>query len=140
MKKLFFVCIVVALFQIAPLSAQDVPADKESEYFYYNVPIERVYPYRRGYVVKYRKGSMGVATTYLPREWFNDAASKGDLIYLSPGPKWPYLAVYYKGGQFSHVRLYLRRDRDHESWGNIPLGVNLDEHFDSVDENYRLEF
>jgi hypothetical protein len=139
-KKLFFAFIALAVFQIMPLYAQIVPADKQSEYFYYNVPIERVYPYRRGYVIKYRKGSMGVATTYLPREWFDEAGGKGDLIYLDPGPKWPYLAVYYKEGQFSHVRLYLRRNRKHSSWGNIPLGVNLDEHFDNVEENYRLEF
>jgi hypothetical protein len=140
MKKLFFVLIAAAVFQIIPLSAQTVPTDKQSEFFYYNVPIERVYPYRRGYVIKYRKGSIGMATTYLPREWFDDAASKGELIYLDYGPKWPYLTVFYKQGQFSHIRLYVRRDRGHESWGNIPLNVNLDEHFDNVEENYRLEF
>jgi hypothetical protein len=139
-KKTFFVFIIIIALQSIPLAAQNVPVDKESAYFYYNVPIERVYPYRRGYVLKYRQGSMGVATTYLPREWFENAAGKGDLIYLDSGPKWPYLAVYYREGQFSHVRLYLRRDRGHESWGNIPLGVNLDEHFDNVEENYRLEF
>jgi hypothetical protein len=140
MKRLFFVLIVLFVFQIVPVFAQNVAAENQSEFFYYNVPIERVYPYRRGYVVKYRRGAMGMATTYLPREWFNDAGGKGDLIYLDPGPKWPYLTVYYKEGQFSHVRLYLFRNRGHESWGNIPLGVNLDEQFDNVDENYRLEF
>jgi hypothetical protein len=140
MKRLFFTLVVLAVFQIAPLTAQNIPADRQSEYFYYNVPIERVYPYRRGYVIKYRKGSIGMATTYLPREWFVDAGSKGDLIYLDPGQKWPYLTVFYKEGQFSHIRLYLRRDRGHESWGNIPQNVNLDEYFDNIDENYRLEF
>jgi hypothetical protein len=140
MKRLFFALIVLFVIQIVPVFAQNVSAENQSEFFYYNVPIERVYPYRRGYVVKYRKGSMGMGTTYLPREWFNTAGGKGDLIYLDPGPKWPYLTVYYKAGQFSHVRLYLFRNRGHESWGNIPLGVNLDEQFDNVEENYRLEF
>ncbi|MDR3247606.1 MAG: hypothetical protein LBT39_02365 [Treponema sp.] len=141
MKKFFIALIVVAVFQIVPLFAQNVPADKQSEYFYYNVPIEKVYPYRRGYVVKYRKGGAQMGTAYLPREWFDDAAGKGELIYLGSGPHWPYLAIYYRDGEFSHVRIYLRRNRSHESWGNIPLGVNLDEHFDAIDEtNYRLEF
>jgi hypothetical protein len=138
MKKLFLV--LIAAFQIAPLFAQNVPADGRSDFFYYNVPIERVYPYRRGYVIMYRKGGTELATTYLPREWFDEAAGKGDLINLESGPKWPYLTVYYRGGVFSHVRLYVRRDRNHASWGNIPLGVNLDEQFDSIDENYRLDF
>jgi hypothetical protein len=139
-KKFFFVLIAALALQIAPLAAQKVPADKQSEFFYYNVPVERVYPYRRGYVVKYRKGAMAMGTTYLPKEWFAAAGGKGELIYLDSGPQWPYLTVYYRGGQFSHVRLYLRKDKGHESWGNIPLNVNLDEHFDNVDENYRLEF
>jgi hypothetical protein len=140
MKKLFFVFIAVTVFQALPLFAQPIPADKKSDYFYYNVPIERVYPYRRGYVIKYRKGGSQMGTAYLPREWFDAAGGKGELIYLDSGARWPYLSVYYKSGEFTHVRLYLRRDRAHESWGNIPLGVNLDEQFDNIDENYRLEF
>jgi hypothetical protein len=140
MKKLFFILIAGIAFQTATLFAQNIPQDKESEYFYYNVPIERVYPYRRGYVIVYRKGGSQMATTYLPREWFDAAAGKGELIYLDSGARWPYLSVYYRNGEFTHVRLYLRRNRAHQSWGNIPLGVNLDDHFNNVDENYRLEF
>jgi hypothetical protein len=139
-KKLFIVLVAVTALQVMPLFAQNVPADQQSEYFYYNVPIEKVYPYRLGYVIRYRKGASDMATVYLPREWFNDAAGKGELIYLSSGPRWPYLSVYYKDGEFNHVRIYLRRLRSHETWGNIPLGVNLDEHFANVEENFRLEF
>lgn len=140
MKKPFFVLAGLVLLQAVSLFAQNVPEDKQSEYFYYNVPIERIYPYRRGYVIKYRKGTSELATAYLPREWFNDAAGKGELINLTPGPAWPYLAVYYRAGEFSHARLYVFKNRSHTSWGNIPAGVNLDEHFDNVDENFRLEF
>jgi hypothetical protein len=140
MKRLLLVFVALAAFQAAPLFAQSIPQDKESEYFYYNVPIERVYPYRRGYVVIYRKGGSQMGTAYLPREWFNAAAGRGELVYLDSGDRWPYLSVYYRNGEFTHVRLYLRRIRSHQSWGNIPLGVNLDEHFDNVDENFRLEF
>ncbi|MDR2376036.1 MAG: hypothetical protein LBD96_06310 [Treponema sp.] len=140
MKKFLIVLAALALFQAASLFAQNIPEDRESEYFYYNVPIERIYPYRRGYVIKYRKGTTQMGTTYLPREWFSDSAGKGEIINLNPGPAWPYLAVYYRGGEFSHVRLYLHRNRSHASWGNIPAGVNLDEYFDNIDENYQLEF
>ncbi|MDR2135404.1 MAG: hypothetical protein LBO76_02195 [Treponema sp.] len=140
MKKLFFVLAAVTLFEAASLFAQSIPQDKESEYFYYNTPIERIYPYRRGYVIKYRKGTRELGTAYIPREWFDEAGGRGELINLAPGPAWPSLTIYYRSGEFSHVRLYIHRNKSHQSWGNIPAGVNLDEHFDNIDENYRLEF
>jgi hypothetical protein len=139
MKKLFFVAALSVVFQIMPLFAQTLSEDKESEYFYVNVPIEKVYPYRKGYVVQYRKGINKMARAYLPVEWFEDAANKGDLIYMGPGNSWPYLTVYYRDGVFDHVRLYLRRDRGHASWGNIPIGVNIDDRFENIDD-LKLEF
>jgi hypothetical protein len=139
MKKLFFVVAFCAVFQITSLFAQDFSEGKESEYFYVNVPIEKVYPYRKGYVIQYRKGVNQMARAYLPIEWFEGVGERGDLIYLGPGNSWPYLAVYYKNGAFSHVRLYLRKDRAHASWGNIALGVNIDDRFESVDD-LKLEF
>jgi hypothetical protein len=138
MKKLCFVVALCAVFQIMPLFAQNLTGN-ESEYFYVNVPIEKVYPYRKGYVVQYRKGVNQMARAYLPIEWFEQAASKGDLVYLGPGKNWPYLTVYYKDGIFDHVRLYLRRDRAHQSWGNIALGINIDDRFENVDD-LKLEF
>ncbi|MDR0400771.1 MAG: hypothetical protein LBH51_07480 [Treponema sp.] len=141
MKKIFFVLIVLAVVQIAPLTAQEDPPAGQG-YYYFNAPIDRVYPYRKGYVVKYRKtASQDVGTLYLPREWFVTAAGRGELIFLAPGPKWPYVSVFYNEGKFSHIRLYLRQDRGHETWGNIPQNVNLDEFFDNVsEEDFRLEF
>jgi hypothetical protein len=139
MKKLFFAVAFCAVFQITSLFAQDFSEGRESGYFYVNVPIEKVYPYRKGYVIQYRKGVNQMARTYLPIEWFEEAGGKGDLLYLGPGNSWPYLTVYYKDGDFSHVRLYLRKDRAHASWGNIALGVNIDDRFENVDD-LKLEF
>ncbi|MDR2178331.1 MAG: hypothetical protein LBP20_09885 [Treponema sp.] len=139
MKKIFFVLAVFILFSAASLFAQNIPQGKESEYFYYNVPIERIYPYRKGYVVKYRRGTK-LGTTYFPREWFTEASSKGVLLILNPGPVMPYFSVYYRAGEFSHVKLYVHRNRGHASWGNIPAGVDLDEHFDNIDKNFQMEF
>jgi hypothetical protein len=139
MKKLFFAVALCAVFQLAPLFAQNFSDGKESEYFYVNVPIEKVYPYRKGYVIQYRKGVNQMARAYLPIEWFQAAANQGDLIYLGPGNSWPYLTVYYKNGTFDHVRLYLRKDRGHPSWGNIALGVNIDDRFENVDD-LKLDF
>jgi hypothetical protein len=142
MKKFLVILILaVVLGGVIPVIAQqNTPAtSKESEYYYVNVPLEKVYPYRRGYVVAYRKGVNQLARAYLPLEWFTESAGKGEIIYTNSGTSWPYLAVYYKNGEFSHVRLYIRKSRGHSTWGNIPLGVNIDEHFENVDD-LKLEF
>jgi hypothetical protein len=112
---------------------------KESDFYYVSVPIEKIYSYRNGYVVLYRKGTNQTARTYIPLEWFTDPTGKADQITLGSGKAWPTLTVYYKSGEFSHVRLYVRRERAHESWGVVPLNINLDEYFEGV-EDLRLEF
>jgi hypothetical protein len=142
-KILFIITIGIAVVMVMPVIAQEEEdSGSKSPYYYVNVPIERIYPHRKGYVVSYRKGFTGLATTYLPVEWFAAGvgnSGKGDIVLLGPGSAWPYLTVFYKDGAFSHVRLYVRQERGHESWGNIPLTVNLDERFENV-EDLKLEF
>ncbi|MDR0689068.1 MAG: hypothetical protein LBG08_02210 [Spirochaetaceae bacterium] len=142
MKKFLVILILVAVCGgIMPIAAQQNTQtdNKKSEYYYVTVPVEKIYPYRKGYVIAYRKGINQLARAYLPMDWFTDAAGKGELIYMGPGTSWPYLMVYYKNGEFSHVRLYVRRERSHETWGNIPLNINIDDRFESV-EDLKLEF
>jgi hypothetical protein len=139
MKKLFLLsAICIAFVTVAPIIAQDEGGG--SSYYYVNVPIERIYPYRKGYVIDYPTSAvLGIARTYIPLEWFEDGPRKetgevprGEIILLGSGKSWPYLTVYYKDGAFSHVRIYVRKERSHESWGGIPLNVNLDDKFADV--------
>ncbi|QQO11122.1 hypothetical protein [Breznakiella homolactica] len=142
MKAVRIIIASLILFcSMAPLFAQttEISPENESEYFYVSVPVEKVYPYRKGYIVLYRKGVNDMARAYLPIEWFEGTAGKADLIRLGPGKSWPYLTVYYKDGEFSHLRLYVRREMNHETWGNVPLQVNLDDRFEGIDD-LRLEF
>jgi hypothetical protein len=124
---------------VMPVMAELIPDEKKSEYYYFNVPIERIYPYRKGYVVSYRKIGGSIANMYIPVEWFTEAASRGELITIGSGSSWPHATVYYKAGQFSHVRLFVRRERGHESWGNVPLNINLDDRFENVND-LKIEF
>ncbi len=138
---------VIALFAIAgvfPVIAQDsagsgaTKGENWSSYYYVNVPLEKVYPHRLGYVISYRKGGAELGTAYLPMKWFEEAGGKGDLVNLDAGANWPYLTVYYKDGAFSHVRLFVRKNLNHLSWGNIPQGAQIDEKFDL--EDLKLEY
>jgi hypothetical protein len=105
-----------------------------SELYYVNVPIEKVYPYRLGYVVLYRKGNNELGRAYLPYEWFRVGADqKAELIQLGDGKTWPCMSVFYKEGAFHAVRLYVSKRESHLTWGNIPSNVNLDDRFQGVE-------
>jgi hypothetical protein len=136
MKRGLFIFLFVMVLSILPAVAQNI--SKESEYYYINTTIEKIFPYRKGYVVQYRKGLTTSARLYLPVEWFTEAAGRGEIVRIGPGREWPSLSIYYKNGEFSHVRLYVR-PYSHESWGSIPLNINLDSYFADVND-VRLEY
>ena len=131
MKKGIFALLLGLLICAVPsLYAQ---RSRESEFYYISVPIEKIYMYRTGYIVLYQKG-FNLARVYIPTEWFTNAGGKADLIYLGSGPVWPHLSIFYRDGEFSHVRLYVRRSWDHETWGVVPFHVDLDAYFANIEE------
>ena len=150
MKKLLFTAILVVFFAVGlPVFAQTQTQtqtqsskqkdERDSEYYYVNVTLEKIYPYHKGYVVQYRKGLFQHTRAYLPAKWFIDADAKGEIITLPAGLAWPSMTVYYKNGEFSHVRLYVHRLASHATWGNIPQSVNIDSSFENVD-SVAIEF
>lgn len=139
MKKILMAMILGLLVYAVPsLSAQSEKNYEESEYYYVSIPIEKIYFYKNGYIVLYQKGFQ-LARTYIPMEWFTVPTGKADLITLGSGSSWPHLAIYYKSGEFSHIRLYVRRSRSHETWGVVPFNVDLDSYFANIEE-IQLDF
>jgi len=140
MKKFIMAAVFIAVFaSLTPLYAQKISKEHESEYYYFNVAVEKIYPYRAGYIVVYRKGANKMARVYIPGEWFAEAGGKGELIYLPPGNNWPSLTIFYREGEFSHVRLFVHKWKGHETWGNVPMNVNIDDQFEGI-ESVELEF
>ena len=140
MKKLIIAAVLaVSLFAVFPVFAQSDKEGKDSEYYYVNISLEKIWPYRAGYIVQYRKGINQFGRSYLPIEWFTNAAGKGEIINLPKGQAWPTMSVYYKDGEFSHVRLYVHPWRSHQTWGNVPQNVNIDSRFKDVD-TIEIEF
>jgi hypothetical protein len=139
-KKIVLLVVLAAFCQGMFLFAQERPSFRhESEFYYFNFSIEKVYAYRLGYMVIYRNSSNRVARTFIPQEWFTAMGGRGELVFLSSGTEWPSMSVYYRNGEFSHVRLRLRRERAHQTWGVVPLNINIDEYFRNIEE-VRLEF
>ena len=138
MKKLILL-VVLATFCVGTfLFAQQTRTSRtmESEYYYFNYPIEKIYTYRLGYMVVYRRNSNHMARTYIPHEWFTaiGEGNKGEIVYLGSGNEWPSMTFYFKDGEFSFVRLRLRKEKSHETWGYVPLNMNLDEYFTDIEE------
>jgi hypothetical protein len=119
----------------APVPAQQpIPPQDLSDLYYVTVPIEKVYPYRKGYVVVYRRGANRVGQAYIPFEWFRAAEKKAGLIQIGYGKTMPCMSIFYKEGKFHFVRLYVSRLKSHPTWGLIPSGVNIDDRFEGLEE------
>ena len=139
MKKKILLVVLIAICMGTALYAQQTSSRyQESDYYYFNVSIEKIWAYRLGYIVVYRKGVNQMATTYLPEEWFTTIGGRGEIVMLGSGKEWPSMTVYYNRGEFSHVRLRVR-ERTHQTWGLVPPGINLDQYFQDVEE-IRLQF
>ena len=137
MKKLIIVLLLLAV--LAPISVLALSEENSSEYYYVNVHLEKIYPTGKGYILLYRKGINGIGTVGIPNEWFTDAGSKAELIKLPPGKNWPSMTIFYKQGEFSHIRVYVHPSRGHQTWGNAPLNADISKYFADQD-SFKLEF
>jgi len=136
-KALFRIILFLALAVFSQgdfLSAQMTAEERESEFYYLNYTIEKIYAHRLGYIVVYRRASNRLERVYLPLEWFNTIGGKGEIVYLGSGKEWPSMIVYFKNGEFSHVRLRLRKYGLHETWTVVPFNVNIDDYFKDIEE------
>ncbi|MCL2190582.1 MAG: hypothetical protein FWB79_01160 [Treponema sp.] len=136
MKKFVFAAVVlVFLFGGLPVFAQEEEQEQGQGrgLVYINVPLERIWSHRLGYVVQYRRSGNRVARAYLPGEWFAGGDARGELVSLPPGRSWPSMSVFFRDGEFSHVRLNVHRSAAHETWGIVPAEINIDNRFEGVE-------
>jgi hypothetical protein len=137
MKKISLFLFVLAMMSVVQLGAQE-PQENES-LFSVTIPANKIYPYSKGYVFSYRKHSMEIAFLFFPYDWFrknpasNEGMPKGRIRMLDSGNTWPRVSLFYRNGQFSHAKLYIRREPDHESWGIFSRPVNFDAEFENAD-------
>jgi hypothetical protein len=138
-KQLIALAFLAVLVMNAPLFAQTISPENSSEYYYVSIRLEKVYPSKDGYILQYRKGVNELGRVAVPNDWFTFAASKAELLKLPPGKNWPTMTVFYKNGEFSHVRLYVHRSKAHPTWGNIPQNADVSSYF-AEPENFKIEF
>ena len=137
MKKVVLLVILISLITgmgTALFAQSQFTTFPESDYYYFQFPIEKIYIHSLGYLVLYRRNSNFIGRSFIPQEWFRGFSDKGEIVYLSSGKEWPSMTVYFKDGEFSHVRLRLRRSRAHETWAIVPSNMNINEYFKDIEE------
>jgi len=135
MKKLIVTLLFLAV--ITPIFAQNNSGEGSGTY-YVNVTVERIFPSNQGYIVQYRTHT-GFNTIGIPNEWFYGAPTRGHKVQLPSGSSWPSMSIFYKDGEFSHVRLYTHRSRGHITWGSISQGTDVSRFFQDGD-SFNIEF
>ena len=127
MKKLILLIAIVIL-----VASTGVFADT-SEYYVRTIPIIKVYSHNLGYRVVYMKSNFDLHVIYLPKAWFNVAAQTGEEpkaeLVAGRDSTYPYFSVFWEGGVFSHIRLYLHSDLNHDSWGDMDPTWELTDKF-----------
>lgn len=115
MKKwIFSILLVVCLFTTVSLFAE------ESELYYVNVNIVKIYAGGDGYRVIYRKPGTSLGEVHLPMTWFK-SGGLCEIVPLQPGVN-PYLTVYYRNGVFSHSKLNVPDYFKDKVWDSLPFG------------------
>jgi len=153
MKKIIIVLVFLAL--ISPVFAQQEEErpdrraadpfyainntrNREENFYYFNVSVEKIYPVKEGYIVQYLSvSSPDIATIGIPNEWLTNAAGRAEIITI-PASDWPTMTVFYVDGKFSHVRLYVHPAKSHLTWGNIPQGANVSKFFSQ--DSFNIQF
>jgi hypothetical protein len=100
--------------------------------FVKTMPITKIYTHRLGYKVVYLKNDLNFGEFYVPLKWFDQAGGKG-VIIKGFDPAYPYFSIFWKEGKFHSVKLYVRRDLRHDSWGTLRLVPDVADRFE-IDE------
>lgn len=109
----------------------------DSPYYVRTVSITKVYAHEDGYKIVYRNSRLQYSSFYVPIEWFGGGATKAELIY-GDAQSYPYFSIFWKDGEFHHIRLYLQKNKLDLSWGDLDATVDISDKFKGV-EDIKLE-
>lgn len=138
MKKICRLLVLCAVFfsaiSVFPLAAQS----KESEMYYVNTQLLRIFPHPKGYYVIYRRAALGTGEAFIPLEWFSSKENKADISYTNARIH-PYLSFFIRDGKCEYIRVIAPEDLKSQVWGLLQYPHQYDEKFDGV-ESLPLEF
>jgi hypothetical protein len=114
---------------------------EESEYYVKTVPISKVYVHRLGYRIVYQKADLSFGVFYVPNRWFQTRGTgeppKAELV-TQGNSSVPYFSIFWRNGEFDHIRLYLHKNPSDISYGEMDNPEAVNDRFDI--ETLDLEF
>lgn len=102
---------------------------KESELYYVNMQILRIYTHSKGYYIIYRKSGLESGEAFIPYSWFKPQDGRA-VMGNHDGRITPYLSYYTKNGEFDHIKLVIPKDPKHLIWGTLKNEHKYDDSFD----------
>ncbi len=123
--------LVFGVFAAIPAAASD------SELYYINVPILKIFPHKLGYYVIYRRAGLKTGEAFIPHKWFDRRDSRAVLNLTGQNIN-PYLTIMMRNGKFDHVRVVAMKDTMHGTWGTLADNAIDDSKFNI--ETLNLEF
>ena len=131
-RTVMLVALVFLVLGVFAVSAQE----QDPKLYVKTVSIMKILNHALGYKVLYLKSSMEVGEFYVPHSWFK-AGGKAELV-LGDTPAFPYFSVFYRDGEFDHVKLYAHENIGHLSWGRLKAQAGDSSKFEI--ETLDLEF
>ena len=131
-RTVMLVALVLLILGVFAVNAQE----QDPKLYVKTVSIMKILNHALGYKVLYLKSSMEVGEFYVPHSWFK-AGGKAELI-LGNGPAFPYFSVFYREGEFDHIKIYAAENIRHLSWGRLKRQVGDSSKFEA--ETLDLEF
>lgn len=125
MRKTVLFAAVLLLFVAALVSAQRWPT---SEFYPKSLRVSKIYSHTEGYKLVYEKNNRQLGVMYIPIEWFYEAGGKAEIVY-GYDEAYPYITIFYRNGEFHHLRLYVRK-MPHPSWGVLVATRDISDLFD----------
>ncbi len=93
-------------------------AAEESDMYYVNVQILKIFPLHEGYYVIYRRAGLKTGEAYIPQAWL-DRRDQRAVLNLTDQNVTPYLSIMFKDGEFNHVRIVASKNLKHPTWGSM---------------------
>ena len=138
MKKICRYLLLCSLFLGAVAAFPLAAESKESELYYVNAQILKIFPHTKGYYVVYRRASSGSGEVFIPIEWFGTSDSKADISLINTRVN-PYISFFLKEGKCEYVRISAPQNLGSSIWGSLQYPQQYDEKFDGI-ESLTLEF
>jgi hypothetical protein len=119
----------VVLLVVLACSAAFAQQNDARDVYVKSVRIARVYPHGLGYRILYFKSTMEYAEMYVPTTWFSFSGGGKANVIWGNSAEYPYFSIYYVGGKFDRILLYLHSNMHDVTWGTLPPGMDLSSQF-----------